>query len=229
MGRLLSAGATLIVYFCAATLIAQLAVLTYVWFAWKIDQVKAVRVLAIACGEEPAVPVVKEEKKQPPPGEQVSYEEILNRRAIKLRDLELREQALALALDELKFQQQELANNRQEEQQQTTQFAAELKALKEGAEADGRELVRRTLETVKPKQAKEQLLVMLENEEMDEVVLLLADMPENRRAKILSEFKTPEENKKLAEVLRRLREGDPEASLVDKTQQQTSPVKPAGS
>ena len=88
--------------------------------------------------------MVKEEKKQPPPGEQVSYEEILNRRAIKLRDLELWEQR-ALALDELKFQQQELANNRQEEQQQTTQFAAELKALKEGPEADGRELVRRTL------------------------------------------------------------------------------------
>lgn len=230
MGRLLSAGATLIVYFCAATLIAQLVVFAYLWSAWKIDDAKTLRILSIARGEEPAVPEPpKEEKKEQTPGEQVSYEEILNRRAVKLRDLELREQALALALDELKFQQQEVAENRQQEQRQMTQFASELQALKQGAEANGRELVRRTLETVKPKQAKEQLLVMLENNETDEVVLLLAEMPENRRAKILTEFKTPEENKKLADVLRRLREGEPKAGLVDKTQQQTPPVKPAGS
>lgn len=230
MGRLLSAGATLIVYFCAATLIAGLAVVAYVWSTWKIDQTKTLRILAIARGEEPAVPELKEEKKKAQPsGEQVSYEEILNRRAVKLRDLELREQALTLALDEVKFQQQELADSRQQEQQQMTQFASELKALKEGAGATGRELVRRTLETVKPKQAKEQLLVMLENNETDEVVLLLANMPENRRAKILTEFKTPEENKKLADVLRRLREGQPEASLIDKNTAAGVPSKPAGS
>ncbi len=220
MLRLLSAGASLIVYFCAATLIAQLVVIAYVWSAWKIDQTKALRMLAIARGEEPAIPPPKEEKKEQPPAEQVSYEAILNRRAVKLRDLELREQSLALALDELKTQQQELAASRQKERQERTQFASELQSLKEGAEASGRELVRRTLETVKPKQAKEQLLQMLEKNEIDVVVLLLASMPENRRAKILTEFKTPEENEKLAEVLRRLREGQPEASLVDKTQHQ---------
>lgn len=220
MARLLSAGASLTIYFCAATLIAQLVVIAYVWSAWEIDQVKTLRILAIARGEEPAVPPPKEAKKEQPPAEQVSYEAILNRRAVKLRDLELREQSLALALDELKIQQQELAESRQQEQQQRTQFASELQSLKEGAEATGRELVRRTLETVKPRQAKEQLLQMLEKNEIDVVVLLLANMPENRRAKILTEFKTSEENEKLAEVLRRLREGRPEASLIDRTQQQ---------
>jgi hypothetical protein len=230
MGRLVGALGTLIVYFCSATLIAQLVMIAYLWSTWKMDQDKVVRILAIARGLEPAVPEPKEEeKKEPVVSEQASYEELLERRAVKLRDLELREQALASALDEMKFQQQQLADSRQKEQQRIDRFTTELKTLKSGAEATGRELVRRTLETVKPKQAKEQLFQMLQNNETDEVVMLLADMPENRRAKILAEFKTPEENKKLAEVLRRLREGQPEATLVDKTQQTPVPTKPAGS
>lgn len=233
MGRLIGALGTVIVYFCSATLIAQLVMIAYLWSSWKMDQDKVVRILAIARGLEPAVPEPKEDeeaaKKTPVISEQASYQEILERRAVKLRDLELREQSLANAVDEVKFQQQQLAESRQQEQQRVAQFTTELKSLKSGAEATGRELVRRTLETVKPKQAKEQLFQMLQNNETDEVVMLLADMPENRRAKILAEFKTPEENKKLAEVLRRLREGQPEASLVDKTQQAPVPTKPAGS
>lgn len=233
MGRLLGALATLLVYFCAATLIAAAAMGAYVWSAWKMDRPKVLRMLSIARGLEPAEPEPveegEEERKPPGGGEQVSYEEILERRAVRLRDLELREQALASALDEVRFQQQEVASDRQREQQRMTQFAAELKALKEGSQAGGRELVRRTLETVKPRQAKEQLFEMLQNDEIDEVVMLLANMPETRRAKILAEFKTPEENRQLAEVLRRLREGVPESSLVDKMQQPAAPLKPAGS
>jgi len=231
MGRLVGALGSLVVYFCSATLIAQVVMIAYLWSAWKMDQDKVVRSLAIARGLEPAVPEPKEEeeKKEPVLSEQASYEELLERRAVKLRDLELREQSLASALDELKFQQQQLADSRQQEQQRVAQFTTELKSLKSGAEASGRDLVRRTLETVKPRQAKEQLFEMLQNNETDQVVMLLANMPENRRAKILAEFKTPEENKKLAEVLRRLREGQPEANLVDKTQQTPVPTKPAGS
>jgi len=233
MGRLLGGLTTLLVYLCAATLLSEVVVAGYLWSAWKLDQAKLLRMMAVAQGAESAEDEAKEKeaetKKEPASEEQASFAEVLERRAVKTRDLELREQSLDKALDEVKFQQQIVDSDRQKEQELMTRFTAELKSLKEGAQASGRELVRRTLETVKPRQAKEQLFEMLQNNEMDQVVMILAGMQESRRAKILAEFKTPEENRKLAEVLRRLREGQPESSLVDRTDQPPTPPKPAGS
>ena len=65
--------------------------------------------------------------------------------------------------------------------------------MQKGAAATGSEDVRRTLETIKPKQAKELLVLMLEQKEMDDVVVLMAGMPDGKRAKIIAEFKTPAE------------------------------------
>jgi hypothetical protein len=219
MGRLVGALATLLVCFCAATLLAEAAILSYVWSAWKLDQAKLVHLVAVARGSEPEKAEPKALSPEKGGSEQASYQEILDRRALKLRDFELREQALNSALDELKSQQQELDKSRKQEQSQIAQFDSQLKTLRDGAQATGRETVRRTLETLKPKQAKEQVFQMLQNNEIDEVVLLLSQMPENRRAKVLAEFKTPEENKQLAEVLRRIREGEPESGLVKKAKQ----------
>jgi len=85
------------------------------------------------------------------------------------------------------------------------------------------------LQTIKPKQAKELLVQMLENNEIDQVVLLLSGLSETKRAKILAEFKTPDENKRLSEVLRLIRQGQPGTSIADKAQQQFSQAKPNGS
>ncbi len=127
------------------------------------------------------------------------------------------------------MQQRQLGDEEKRLQEQAAQFAAQVKSVKEGAEAGGRDVVLRTLQTIKPKQAKEQLAQMLENHEIDQVVLLLSGLPETNRAKILAEFKTPDENKRLAEVLRLIRQGQPEASIADKAQQQFSQAKPSGS
>ena len=70
--------------------------------------------------------------------------------------------------------------------------------MEKGAAATGREDARRTLETLKPKQAKELIAQMLEGKEIDEVVMLLAGMPEGKRAKIIAEFKTPAETEQSA-------------------------------
>ena len=140
-----------------------------------------------------------------------------------------RELSLRNALDQFKVQKRQLADEDERLQEQAAEFAAQVKSLKEGAEASGREVVVRTLQTIKPKQAKEQLAQMLANNEDDQVVLLLSGLPETNRAKILAEFKTPDENKKLAEVLRLIRQGQPGASIADKAQQQSSQAKPSGS
>ncbi len=89
-------------------------------------------------------------------------------------------------------------------------------ATTRSAVANGREDVRRTLEAIKPKQAKVLLAQMLDQKELDEVVALLDGMTENKRAKIIAEFKTPAEVEQLGEVLRRIRQGAPAATVAEK-------------
>ncbi len=70
---------------------------------------------------------------------------------------------------------------------------------------------------------------MLDRDEIDEVVLILGDMTDSKRAKILGEFKTEEEGKKISEVLRLLRQGDPMASMAEETLEQLPRNQAAGS
>jgi hypothetical protein len=232
IARWLGGGLTLLVYFCTATLIAECLFAAWLCSAWHIDRTRLAQVVALLQGgPAPSTAAEAPARAKPPevPPEQPSYQEILDRRAVKVRDLELRELSLHSALDQFKVQKRQLADEDKRVQEQAAQFAAQVKSVKEGAEAAGREVVLRTLQTIKPKQAKEQLAQMLENNEIDQVVLLLAGLPETNRAKILAEFKTPDENKRLAEVLRLIRQGQPEASIADKAQQQFSQAKPSGS
>jgi hypothetical protein len=232
IARWLGGGLMLSIYFCAATLIAECLFAAWLWSAWHLDRARLAQVVAVLQGG--AAPSAASEapiQAKPPevPPEQPSYQEILDRRAVKARDLELRELSLRSALDQLKVQKRQLTDEDKRLQEQLAQFAAQVKSVKEGAEAGGRDVVLRTLQTIKPKQAKEQLTQMLENNEINQVVLLLSGLPETNRAKILAEFKTPDENKRLAEVLRLIRQGQPEASIADKAQEQLSQAKPSGS
>jgi len=65
---------------------------------------------------------------------------------------------------------------------------------------------------------------MLDNKELDEVVALLAGMADSKRAKILAEFKTADEIKKIEEVLDLIRKGAPEAPLARQAMEKLQPA-----
>ena len=52
-------------------------------------------------------------------------------------------------------------------------------------------------------------------------------MPDKKRANIIGEFKTDEELDKISEVLRRLREGQPEIEISDNAKSRMTPKKTA--
>jgi len=228
--RLLHTAGSLFVYFCVATLIAQVVLLAYIQHAWQLNRDKTVQVLAIAQGIDLfEIKRESERDSREPSPEQVSYNQIMEARAIKVRHLELREQALANALDQLQSQRQQLAHDTKKYEQLKKTFDEELLAMKEGAAHEGEEEVRATLEKIKPQQAKELLLTMLGNDETDTVVALLSGMSVDKRAKIVGQFKTPDENKKVNEILRLIREGTPKSDLVKKTQEQLQLPQSTGS
>ncbi len=224
--RLLSGAWMIFVYVCVGTIISQAIILMYLISTWKIDGQRWLQVVAAAQGILPAEtgrPQTKAAQEQV--GEQPSYDRILEARALKYRNLEIREHELHNSLSQIQFDQNKLAEEKKQYKQLRDGFDAQLLSMSEGSAASGKEEVRRTLESIKPKQAKTLILEMLDNKEIDDVVALLLPMPDNKRAKIFAEFKSPDELEKLSEVLRRIREGSPSAKAPEQTRKQLEQLK----
>ena len=109
----------------------------------------------------------------------------------------------------------ELREQRDDFDQRLAAFRNELKEIREGAEREGLAEVQRTLQSLDANQAKEQLLIMYEDERIDEVVTIIQAIPTDKRKDILAEFVSKDEADKLAEILRRISKGMPTSSLID--------------
>lgn len=219
--KILAGCASLMVYFCIATIITQVILLCYVAATWQLNGTKAVRMLAIARGID-LFEMQKEidQERDKLSAEQVSYNEILQARALNVHYLQLREQALKDGLGQLQFKQRNLLEEKGRFEQIVTVFQEKLDSVESGAIAGGMDAVRAPLEAIKPTQAKQLLVEMIDDGEMDVVVSLLSAMPNSKCAKIMSEFKGPEEIAQLNEILGLMRQGVPIASLVQETEEQ---------
>jgi len=224
IGRLFRAAAWVFVYTCVATVLAQAILLGYARSRWGLDHDKLMRMLAVAYSIDlDAIRSQVTEEELPPTSEQVSYDQILAARAVKAQHLELRELALQQSLGQLQFESQQLAQQSDKYQQLKKTFEAQLLALQQQAQSSGIEDNLAKLEALKPAQAKQLLVEMLEKDEIDDVVILLKNMNTSKAAKIIGEFKTPQELEQIAEVLRRIRQGEPAGSLASSTAEQLAP------
>ena len=126
--------------------------------------------------------------------------------------MELREQSVENSLGQIRFEQRKLSTEREDYKRFKDTFEKVLNEQKEKAQSAGRENIRLIWENIKPKQAKEQVLQMIENGEESEVVPILSSITIAKQAKIISEFKTEEEVKKLDKILEMIRQGRPAGS-----------------
>ncbi len=225
MGRLMRGLWGAVLYFALATLIAEGIIALYAIHTWGIDEARLQRMLAAARGqtEPPPSPPASAPPETP---EVPSYQQVLEARALRDANLRLREEALAHALADLRTSQQKLAEDLKRFKLQRADYERQLAELQSGTVAAGREEVRRILQSIRPKQAKEILIQMLDNQETQEVVALLTGMTDSKRAKILGEFKTPEETKKIEDVLRLIRQGEPKAGVVQSAMDRLNPGAP---
>lgn len=227
ISRLLGTLGSLLLYFALATTIAEAIIFAYCWSKWRLDRNKLMQIAAVAQGVDL---VGLKAEAQPTPeeasGEQPSYQQVVQARALKLRNIELREQSLKNGVEQLRAEQQSLSDDKIRYQKQRQEYESQLAALTKESESTGVEQTRGILAKLAPKQAKELLLGMLKKNEMPAVVMLLQDMSDSSRAKILKEFKTPEETEKLDDVLRQIRQGMPQAAVAQKAQDKLKPERP---
>ena len=221
IGRILHGLVIVVACFSVGTVISAAGMGAYLAAKWNIGRDKLIGMLAVAQGVDLADPKEQGRPPEPEPSqEQVAYEQILEARAVKFRNLELREQALRSGLSQMQLDQARLADEKATLAKNREAFQAQLADLEKRSTEAGWEQNRGSLAAIKPKQAKELLMAMLAKNEIQDVVALLAPMPDSKRAKIISEFKTPEETQKIDEVLRLIRRGEPGTGTAANARQQ---------
>jgi hypothetical protein len=166
--------------------------------------------------------------------EQPSFDQILHARMRASLDLDLRESAIDKSLGDLRTIETALQSESKRLDAWKQSFDERLARLQTAATEISLLEVQRTLEAIQPKQAKEQIMKMLQepqsnvDDPMEDIVRILKAMPLDKRRKILGEFRTPEEVEKLADILRVIRLGGSDTQLLQDTrrqlqQQQISP------
>lgn len=225
MSKLLQLIPAAILYSCVATVLVQVGAIGYLVAQGTITQEKLFQCLATLYG----VNLREIEEKgaaanQPPPKEQPAFEEVVKQRALASRDLDLRETAIDKALVDVRAMTAQLKTERERYDQLKQQFDARLAQLEQVFTDSSLQELQRTLEVMQPKQAKDQILRMLdeaspgsqENVKRD-VVTMLKAMPLDKRKKIISEFRTEQEAEKLHDILKQIREGVPDLTLIRET------------
>lgn len=226
MGRLTATGGAMLAYLCVATVLTAAIVFGYVWSHGYLDQEKLNRMMAIARGTEVAAPVVEQVAKAPEAAEQPSLEDVEKQRAIQSRLIELREQAIAHAIENVRNEQRDLTNKIDDYKRLQQGFEDVLSEKKNEALIAGRQNMQQIWENIQPKQAKQQILQMIDANEQNDVVAILSAIAISKRAKIIGEFKTEEEAKKLEEILRLIRQGVPDTLTIDQTREELKKFTP---
>jgi len=222
MGRSLGA---LIGYACLATVLAEAAALGLLWMDGKLSHEKVFRVLAVIHDvdlDEPGAG--RRDRTTLDPDKQPSYQDIVRRRGMESRLIEMKMQALQDGLDQVEFQRVQLAKEKERHRQNLEAFKQRLQELEEDTEKKGYQEVRVIWETIPPKQAKESILNMVEAGEIEDVVTIMSDMPIVKRAKIIREFDSEREMEVLDQILRLIREGGAVQSLIDNARQNIEPA-----
>jgi flagellar motility protein MotE (MotC chaperone) len=160
----------------------------------------------------------------PAADEQPSLDQILQRRLVASLDLDMRETAIDKALAELRNLETQIKTENQRLDLWKLSFDRRLETLESQTTDEALLQLQRTIEAMHPKQAKDQILIILnqpptkpDDDPMRDVVTILKTMPIDKQRKIVGEFKSPEEADKLAEILRQIRLGSPDADLIRDT------------
>lgn len=224
MGKLMRLAAHGIAYFCLATVLAQSAAMAVLWQKGFFEQDRVYRALAGLHRIELPKPQVKTDDGAPD-NEQPGLDEAIRRRTLHSLDLSLRESALDKGLAELQAVLVDLKTQRERYNEIKDSFDTKLAALQNIAKDEALQEVQRTLETMNAKQAKDQVLRMLEAGAMEQVVSIVKAMPLEKRKKILAEFKSEEDNEKLFTILTEIRSGTGEAKLIESTRKEVGSEK----
>jgi hypothetical protein len=203
-----------ILYFAASMFFAQALLFAYFTFAWKIDRSKINQMIATAKGFDLYQIEQDRQKELIDQLQQAKYDEVLRIRADRLtkEDLETARSGGGLE-DAIIAQLQQIEDEKKLLDEMRRNFEKRLDDVKKERESVGFTELVADIAVIAPAEAKKQIVIMIKNKEEDRVVEIFNAMEEGPRKKLLNVFKAEDEIDILADILRRIGDGEPESRL----------------
>jgi hypothetical protein len=213
-----------IALFCVATIAAQAIVLGFLLLSGRVGTSQWAQIGDILRGVE-FVPSAALRVSDEPPW-QPSLDEQRQSALLEQVALDTRLRALEQRQNLLGVQQRQLEQDMQRYQEAVAAFRRELDDWSTGQKGAALAASIELLGNLKPRQAKEQIVLMWKRNQRDWVVALLRALPPDQQAKIAAEFREPDEVQMLSEILDLWRAGQPDATMADAVGQQLGPAVP---
>ncbi|WP_425398298.1 hypothetical protein [Aeoliella sp.] len=204
-------------YVSTATMIAMAVGLLYLWNVHMLSNEKMFRILALM--HDIDIEAIAEEEQvndlEVPP-EETSLEDIAMIREVKLRDYEVKLNALKIGTQEFERSFRDINEGRQRYDQMANELQQRLQQQKQLASQENLAAVVSQLQSIRPAEAKKLLLQFLEEPDGErDVIILMKKMQPGRLQKILAQFKTEDELEQYHKLLQLMLDGFPEGPEID--------------
>ena len=204
-------------YLCTATVIALAIGLGYLWHSDRLNEKKTFHIAALLHDVDlQEIRDAQAPKEDPTPPEEMSLTEVNRLQQVLDRNYEVKLLALDRGRQEYDYRLQQLREQTTRYDRLAQEWERKLRQQEEQVTQQNVAKVVRDLEQVKPAIGKDLLMRWIDDGYMDDAILLMNKMSENKLAKVLKTFQTPEELDKLHEIHERIINGGEDKSQLDK-------------
>lgn len=217
MGKIVDLLFGLIAYVCVATVITLALIVGYLWHNDQLNDDKMFRLMAVMqdVDLQKMAAVDKKADKEVPPAEQ-SLNQVMHHQQVLDRNFEVKQLALQRGKQEYDASYQQLVEQTARYDRIAQDWQSRLKQEQELTTQQNIAKVVSQLEQVSPDVGKQQLMLWIEEKKMDDAILLMSRMAENKLSKILKTFESDTELKQLHEIHERIISSGNENSKLEK-------------
>lgn len=213
LDKLLKLSGTVALYGCTSTFLAMLILGAYLTYAWKIDKDKRLRLLAIAQGHD----IADLQKRVEDEIARMSYEEVLELRAKRLREQEFEQNSgEQIVTERLLLDEKQIDEKLRQFRRQREIFDKYIEDYIAKTRSTGIARETRLIEEAEPEMAKNIILgIITQFADYDRVLTMLLSMDEKKQGEILYAMEGEEEQKTLVDLLQRIGNGEPLAKVAE--------------
>jgi len=218
MSKLIDIIIGVIAYFCVATVITAALALGYFWHTDQLNGEKVFRIVALLQDVDLQQLAAAQQKKSSDevPPEEPSLNQVVHHQQVQDRNFEAKLLALQRGKKAYDDSFHDLTVKIERYDRMVQDIKGRLDEQRNSAKEQNLAKVVSQLEQVKPEVAKDSLMKWIDEDRMDDAIMLMNKMSENKLKKILEKFQTDDELKKLHDIHRRIISGGPEAAKLDK-------------
>ena len=224
MKKLLS----LAVYFCVATVIAEMIGVGVLLYNGTLNENSIKQLVAVVYGIEEDLLYQAEFGDLPEQTPLFDFQPAKDRKSTDRLKLTRREEIIDLALGDLLYIERQISDEKKEYEDLRQNFDDQFKRMQGVASNQSLVEVRETIQSMRPRQAADQIILMMqaseestENTSANDAVTIIKTMPQNIRKKILAEF-TDDQHVYLEKVISQIQSGVPEIPLIRQARNELS-------